>query len=357
MEVPLDFSHTILNPSNFHAHLRRDALMRAIAKHIMQHVKYLLIMPNTGPIKTMEQAITYYDELMQIAETEGLDKLQIIMTLYHTSAITPQIVEEIAKSGIVRAIKHYPPELGLTTGSGQGMALEDSHEMLSAMEECGVPLLGHFELGHDRFNRRVDPLDGEATMVEEKLWQLRDRYPRLRICFEHVSTWKGLEWVKADTSGNTVATVTPHHSSFSEDDFDKFGADLKCKPVVQTKDNQEAVREFMVSGDERAIAGDDTAAHISRKKYVEFSEAANGCYFAEQSTPLYARAFMDVGAMDQRFENFMSLNGPKWWGLPAPEADDTITIYSSSDDMPDPVDVPEENDVVIPLGWSDNPTE
>jgi dihydroorotase len=364
MQVILDkdggfLSATFRRPSNFHAHLRRDALMRAIAKHIMRYVLYLLIMPNTGPIRTMEDAIKYYGELMRLARRGGFHELKLIMTLYHTSDLTTKTIEKMARSTIVRAVKHYPPAPGATTGSGVAgaMELEDSDDLFWAMADNNIPLLGHFEAVVDKYNTPLDPRDGEATMVKEKLWRLRDRHPKLRICFEHMSTAAGVEWVEADTSGYTACTITPHHPNFNENDFPELGPDLKCKPIVNRPADQEAVARIMVSGDRRAIAGDDTAAHPSKTKHVGFEKAANGCYLAEQSIPLHARAFIRAGAMDQRFENFMSLNGPAWWGLPPPDENDTVTLERSDDDMPDPVIVPEIDDVVVPLGWKSNPAD
>ncbi|MEO6536053.1 MAG: hypothetical protein ABIT47_00010 [Candidatus Paceibacterota bacterium] len=344
-------SITYRRHSNFHAHLRRGPLMEAIAPHIMRGLKYLLVMPNTGPIRTIEEAVAYYYELMEIAQKCGYEQLEPIMTLYRTEYITPDTVERIAKSSIVRAVKHYPHETNLTTGSGHGTSLLESSYQLDALQECGVPLLVHCETGRDSRGQKLHPRRGEAYMINETMRRVRDRHPKLRICIEHASTTSAIRFVKGDTSGNTVMTITPHHPNFNENDFGKLGAELKCKPIVQTRGNQEATLQFMISGDSRVIAGDDTAAHLSGTKRVSFEQAANGCFLAEQSAPFYAHAFLKAGAMDHRFERFMSLNGPRWWGLPEPDMDDTVTIVRSSNDMPPPIEVPKANDVVIPLGW------
>jgi hypothetical protein len=50
------------------------------------------------------------------------------------------------------------------------------------------------------------------------------------------------------------------------------------------------------------------------------------------------------------------LNGPRWWGLDEPSEQNLITIRAESKrDIPDPTNVPEANDVVIPLGWTTEP--
>lgn len=347
---------TFLRPSNFHAHLRRDELMRAIAKHLMQYVLYLLVMPNSGPIRTMAQAYDYFEELMDIARAEGFTQLKLIMTLYHTADITTKVIEEIAQSSFVRAIKHYPPEPGVTTGSGFGIPLDDprSKEQFYAMAACGVPLLGHFESVEDKHGNKLHPRDGEAYFVREHLWRFRDENPDLRISCEHSSTVEMIEFVKADRSGNTFMTVTPHHSLCTEHDFERsWGTHLKCKPIVQTPDNRDAIVEFITSGDERVGAGDDTAAHLKSLKEQEFSKASNGAFWTWHGITAYAAAFEKAGALDERFERFMSLNAPKWWGLPPPADYDRITLYQETDkDIPEPVQVPELHDSVVPLGWT-----
>ena len=345
----------ILRVSKFHEHFRRDALMRAVAKHIFAHVKYVLAMPNNGPIETIDEALAYHNELAQIARQTTERHIGIIMTLYHSRKITPQVIEYLARSNIVRAVKHYPPVKNITTGSQEGGAtIEESGPMFERMQENGVPFLVHCEDAVDTQGRPLDPTQGEAHMIRHRMWRLRDKFPRLRICIEHASTVDAIQFVKADTSGNTVMTVTPHHPAFTNEDFVRFGNDLKCKPIVQTRENRDAIRTFMTSGDRRVIAGDDTAPHIRSTKAMPFKKAANGCWLPH-SLALYAKTFDEAGALDERFERFMSINGPTWWHLPLPRADDTVTFYrTDTDDFPEPVLVPELDDVVVPLGWSEH---
>ena len=352
-----------LRSSNFHAHFRRDALMRAVTPIQLRGYKYVLAMPNTGPIRTIAEAHAYYNELMRIADEEGLDKLSgILMTLYHTADITPAVIEQIAKQKIVRAVKHYPthrPGQEGTTGSGFGRPLEEAGDMLRAMEETGVPLLGHFESVEDNDGRMLPHSEREGYFVDNYLWGLRDKYPKLRICFEHCSTRKGVEFVKADSSGRTVCTITPQHLWFTADDFGRYSwrNHLRCMPYVKTEDDREAVTGLATSGDMRAIAGDDTAPHLSAAKDKPFEQAACGCYLPH-AIALYVAKFIGRGVANLQdamnsYEHFACLNGPRFWGLPVPADDDTVTIrYETRRDIPEPTPVPEDNDFVIPLGWT-----
>ncbi len=342
-------SITLLRPSNFHAHFRRGAMMQAVTPEIMRHMRYVLAMPNTGPIVTLEDATTYHKELAEIARTFSRP-IDIVMTLYLTELITPQVLEQLMRQDITFGIKYYPPEQGATTGSGRGIPLDRADAALRAMEELGIPLLGHFESVLDQDGRELPHEKREGYMVQNVLWKFRDRYPTLRHTVEHASTREAVDYVKADTRGNTAMTVTPQHSLFVGDDLDHFGTELKCMPIVKTPEDRAAIVEFITSGDFRAIAGDDAAPHPHKRKSLPFGEAASGCWLPH-SLELYASVFDHAGALDYRFERFMSTNGPVWWDLKSPDANDTITLVRKDTMVPSPVPIPGEDDVVVPLGW------
>lgn len=352
---------TIPRPSDFHVHFREEQLMRAVARDIMRHMRYLLAMPNNGPIKTIEQAVACHEKLMAIARKEVRHKVRILMTLYRTDEVTPAVIERLARSTIVRGVKHYPPHPGATTGSGLGIPLEEGDATYRAMEDTGVPLLGHFEEVVDKYNRVLPPAEREAYCFREKVRRLRDKYPRLRICSEHASTKEAVDFVKEDTSGRRVMTNTPQHLLFMAKDFTRrpsWAKHLKCMPIVKKPEDVEAVLDFATSGDPRVWAGSDTAPHPSQDKTKPFDECASGCW-VPHAVALYALAFERAGALDDRFARFMSINGPTWWELPLPEQNDTIRISRETKyDIPNPAQIMDESDktvvdIVIPLGWSD----
>lgn len=355
-------SVTVRRPSNFHAHFRRGAIMQAVGPEIMRHMKYVLAMPNNGPVTTLSEMAQYYIDLLEIAGREGFEQLSgIIMTLYHTEKTTPRVIELMARSPFDCGVKHYPPHPGATTGSGHGIPLDDarSHEMLCAMEQWGIPLLGHFESVVDKHGHPLPHEEREKHFVENVLWRLRDKYPDLYICFEHVSTKAAVEFVRADRSGKTVATVTPQHLSFTRADLERLSwrNHLKCMPIVKGEEDRDAVIRFVTLEDPRAIMGDDTAPHPRHtKEEKSFDECASGCW-VPHALAFYVRVFEEAGELEN-LENFTSLNGPRWWRLKPPAENDLVTVRRDTEhDIPDPVliDSFELVDTVVPLGWSANP--
>ena len=357
----LIYGFEVPRPSNFHAHLRRGPLMRAIAKPLMQHVYYLLVMPNTGPIRTLEELTDYFHGLRALAQECGCGHVHFVMTLYYTALITPEVIGKIKeveeKLGIRIEIKWYPPEPGTTTESGHGIPLEAGRDEFLEMERLGVPLLVHPESVRDKHNRTLSPFEGEGYFFQHVLAPFRDRHSDLMICGEHVNTKEGVEWVKADEGGNSLITITPHGVLCTMHDLDgPFGALLKCKTRLQTPENRDAVEAFMVSGDARCGAGDDTAAHLKRTKLgVPFEQAANGVFWTSgQTFAGYAKVFNRCGALDDRFVDFTAHNAADWRGLPRPARKDVVRfVLNNMRDIPDPIEVPEEEDVVLPAGWAD----
>ena len=348
----------IPRPSDFHSHFRLDDLARAILPQLVRHQLYVLRMPNDGLIFTVEQALSEHAKIQALAEKLALRMAKVLMTVYYSSATTPEMIEQIARSEVVQAVKYYPPHQGATTGSGHGIPLVPGCNALCAMEETGVPLLGHFESVQDKWGRTVPHHLRETYFMRGEFLRIREHHPRLRICIEHASTRVAVETVEQDTSGNTVMTATPQHLLFNCHDFryrPSWANNLKCMPIIKDPEDQRAVVEFVTSGDGRAWAGTDRAPWPSKAKQKPFEECPNGSW-TPHSTGLYARAFADIGRLDHRFARFMSLNGPLWWDLPLPT--DTIDIWRETRwDIPNPTPILSEDgkttlDVVIPLGWS-----
>lgn len=347
-------------PSNFHAHLRSDALMKATAFETMRWVKYLLVMPNTGPIDTVLEMVAYHGLLEEIARSMGL-RPSLVMTLYLTEFTTPKIIEQLALQHFPCGVKYYPPHKGATTGSGLGVSLDDAHETLSAMEEAGIRLLGHFESVYDKRGRELPHEAREDYFMEHEFPRLREAYPNLHINIEHASTARAVAHVQNDTTGKTTCGITPQHLLFTNSDFQKYTwrNHLRCMPIVKGEDNRAALVEFATSGDARVHLGDDTAPHLSKTKEGSFEEAACGCWLPH-SLSLYALAFERAGALDERFVQFTCYNGPDAWELDRPTAKEAIRLVADDAyDIPEPTYVPEAQDVVIPLGWSmqDDPFE
>jgi dihydroorotase len=255
------------------------------------------------------------------------------------------------------AIKFYPPAKGATTNSGQGVPLFSMPDTLRAIEDNGVRLLIHGECTETTAGDPLPHKDRESYFMQEDYRRLRDTYPNMLNSLEHISTLDAVERVTEDDSGNTVCTITPHHPLLSADVAftTSWANQARCMPELKGEEHRQAVFNLMVSGDARAILGTDCAPHLSAKKQGAFEDAACGCY-VPHALAMYISMFAQADALDERLVRFACHNGPDWWDLPRPTDNERLRFRRElTDDIPNPTAVPEENDIIIPLGWTEDP--
>lgn len=349
----------MVRPSNFHAHARSGDMMQTVANDLMWWVKYLLLMPNTGPIDTKRKVIDYYNQLLSIRHDLGHEHVELIMTVYLTSKLDWRLVKDLAALPFKVEVKYYPPHKGATTGSGLGIPLMDvPDDTWRAMIDANMPLLGHFESVEDTHGNTIDMVDREGYFMDHEFLPFRERWPDLHVNIEHASTAKSVAHVNADKTGNTTCGFTPHHLILTIDNLRRrsWANHGKCMPIPKGYDDMMACREFAISGDRRANGGDDSAPHPESAKVGDFWDPAVACgCWLPHSLALYAWAFEQEKALDERFVAFACHNGALWRGLELPENSDRVRLVADTEhDIPDPLILP-DGDRVIPLGWTEEP--
>ena len=178
------------------------------------------------------------------------------------------------------------------------------------MERDGLPLLVHGEVT----NPKIDLFDREKVFIDTVLLPLTQRFPKLKVVMEHISTKDAADFVH--NSGLTVAaTITAHHLLYNRNAIFQGGVrpHWYCLPVLKRETHREALLAAAISGNPKFILGTDSAPHAKGAK--EAACGCAGCYTAYAAIELYAEAFEQAGGLDQ-LEAFASFNGPDWYGLP-----------------------------------------
>ena len=142
------------------------------------------------------------------------------------------------------------------------------------------------------------------------------------MVLEHITTTEAVDFVRGSPA-NLAATITPHHLHINRNAMFSGGLrpDFYCLPVAKRELHRLALRAAAVSGDPRFFLGTDSAPHGRAAK-----ETACGCagiFNAPWALESYAQVFDQENALD-RFENFASVFGPRFYGLPLNEG--TITL-------------------------------
>lgn len=301
-------SFTLIRPDDWHLHVRDGAHMSSVVPFTAQQFARAVIMPNLKPpVTTVAQASAYRDRIL--AAVPAGRAFQPLMSLYLTDTMSPQEILAAKASGFIVGAKLYPA--GATTNSDAGVtAIEKIFPALEAMEECGLVFQVHGEVT----DGDVDVFDRECIFIDRVLARIAERFPRLKIVFEHVTTREAVQFVTSARAG-IGATVTPQHLLLNRNALFQGGIRPHhyCLPVLKRERDRRALIEAATGDDPRFFLGTDSAPHARHTK--ETTCGCAGIFSAHAAIELYAEAFAEAGRLEY-LEAFASLRGPDFYGLP-----------------------------------------
>lgn len=339
---------TLVRPDDWHLHLRDGEALAHVVADTAKQVKRAVIMPNlVPPVTTTAQAQAYHQRIMEALASSAearadpaLLGFEPLMTLYLTDNTPAEEIIKAKESSLVYAVKLYPA--GATTNSDAGVTdlLANCSAVLEQMQQIGMPLLVHGEVT----DPAIDVFDREAVFIERVMLPLRQRFPELKVVFEHITTREGAHYVR-DAEGSVAATITPQHLLYNRNAIFTNGLQphYYCLPVLKREVHRQALVEAATSGSGRFFMGTDSAPHARGLK--EKSSGCAGCYSALHALELYAQAFEMAGKLEQ-LEGFTSLYGADFYGLA--RNTETITLKRQTFDVP--ANLPYVNgDTLVPL--------
>jgi dihydroorotase len=328
---------TLLRPDDWHVHFRDGELMKSVVGATARQFGRAIVMPNLKPpVVTVEQAGAYRDRIL--AALPAGSAFEPLMTLYLTDNTSPDEIAKARAAGFVKAVKYYPA--GATTNSDSGVTdIRRCDAVLEAMAAHGMPLLLHGEVT----DPAVDIFDREKVFIDTVLGPLVQRFPKLRIVLEHITTAEAAEFV-VRAPDNVAATITAHHLLMNRNAI--FAGGIRphhyCLPVLKREAHRMALVKAAVSGSPRFFLGTDTAPHSKGMK--ESCCGSAGMYTAHAAVELYCEVFEREGALD-RLEGFASRFGPDFYGLPR----NTATIVVEKSPWEVPANYPFGPETVVPL--------
>jgi len=315
---------TITQPDDWHLHLRDGETLTSVAPFTARQFARAIVMPNLNPpVTTVIQAVEYLDHIL--AAVDGTD-FEPLMTLYLTDNTPPEEIIAARKSCFIKGLKLYPA--GATTNSDAGVTdIRNCDAALEEMQKTGLPLLIHGEVT----DPQVDVFDREKAFIEQTLQPLTQRFPELKIVFEHITTREAADFV-LQAGDNIAATITPQHLLLNRNALFQGGLQPHnyCLPVLKRDIHQQALLAAIRSGSNKFFLGTDSAPHSKHKK-----EKACGCagiFSAHAAIEIYTSIFEQQNTLE-KLEAFASFNGPDFYGLPRNSK--TITLVKQDWQIPD----------------------
>ncbi len=326
---------TIRTPDDWHLHFRDGDMLSETVPATARCFQRAIVMPNlVPPVVNAEMAMAYKARILD-ARPAG-SSFEPLMTLYLTNATSGQDIIDAKAAGVVAA-KLYPA--GATTNSAAAVTdLEAIYPLFEVMAEQGMPLLVHGEVT----DHHIDIFDREKEFIDQTMINIVERFPQLKIVFEHITTADAAHFVQ-DASDNVAATITPQHLLLNRNDLLVGGVRPHnfCLPVLKRNTHQAVLRQMVQSGSPRFFLGTDSAPHAKEAK--ENACGCAGCYSAWSAIELYAHVFEELGALD-KLEGFASHYGADFYGLPRNEG--TITLVREEWTLPEEITLPDGRPIV-----------
>lgn len=320
-----------------HLHIRDGDLLKTVLPYTLnQRATGAVIMGNLthpGETSSIEKALAYRERIIELIP-HGSDFMPR-MTCYLTDDSTPEEIVRGFKEDAWCAVKLYMANQqgqGGTTGSSSGVKnLLGRYPVFKAMQEHGIPLLGHFETVEED----VDEFDREFNSIVRDLRPMLIKFPELMVVVEHVTDGRTADFVAEVDHKNIYATVTAHHLMINRNDMFKGGMNPGhyCKPVPKSERHRLKLREYVTSGNPRFGAGTDSAPHDEAAKSRSYGCAA-GIFTAPSAVEMYATVF-DEGDALQHLSAFLSENFIRLYGMKV--STEMMTIERTSLQVPQKV--------------------
>jgi dihydroorotase len=333
---------TIKTPDDWHLHFRDGDILAETVAATARCFDRAIVMPNLSPPVRKAADAESYKQRILAARPAG-SNFEPLMTLYLTDRTTVEDINEAAKAGI-KAVKLYPA--GATTNSDAAVTnIDGLTDVFAALEANNMLLLVHGEVT----DSHIDIFDREKEFIDQRMGPITQKYPTLKIVFEHITTKDAAEFVLA-ADGNIGATITPQHLMLNRNDLLVGGIRPHnyCLPVLKRNIHQQALRDVVAKGSDKFFLGTDSAPHEQANK--ETACGCAGCYSAWAAIELYTQVFDELGALD-KLEGFASLHGPKFYDLP--ENTGTITLVRESWTLPESITLPNGRPIIPFMAGSD----
>lgn len=337
----------ITRPDDFHLHLRDSTQMQAVLPYSARQFGRAIIMPNLKPpILTTNMALAYRQRILAALPDPLKNDFEPLMTIYLTDNTPPDEMIRAKESGFIHGVKLYPA--GATTHSDAGVTnITQCYSTLETMEKIGLPLLVHGEAT----DPAIDIFDREKVFIDTQLIPITQRFPKLRIVFEHITTKDAVAFVTS-AAVNIAATITAHHLRYSRNALFQGGIrpHYYCLPILKREYHRQALVKAATSGNAKFFLGTDSAPHPRSMK--ETGCGCAGIFTAHAAIELYAEIFEQANALD-RLEAFASFNGADFYQLPRNNS--FITLKKENWHAPEQIQFADETLVPLcagePIEW------
>ncbi len=296
---------------DWHFHLRQAEMQERMIAFANPFGR-VVVMPNTiPPVDDGKCLVDYYNEI-----TRRHPKFKPVMSVLLTKRMTPVMLKQTHKAG-AELLKILS---GGTTNSELAVGFEEIknyYDVLAEAQTLDMPVSAHVERSYYEKTSSLIPEMDREFMALPDLVKIMDKFPRLRIIFEHMSDHRSVAFFLASKHPKLAATLTVHHLYKTIHDARKSSGEIKnphliCKPCLKLHLDLNALQGLALSGRPDVFLGTDTAVHPLRDKLRNKPKAG---VFVSHPIELLTQFFETHKRLDL-LEPFVSENGARFYGYP-----------------------------------------
>lgn len=302
-----------------HVHLRdsvqsyKETIAHGLALAKEQGVDYVFDMPNTTmPILTVE------DVKKRLALVPEGEKKRYF--LYMGATIDEEQLRGAAKAvQEIREVVGIKMFAGKSTGDLQILEEEKQKNIYQVLTDCGYEgviavhcekekfMTGNYDPKNPISHARSRPNKAEVESIKDQIKFVKETGFKGTLHIPHISTKESVEVVDAARAEiNITCGATPHHLLFDESKLDQeLGAFYKMNPPLRSKEDVEALREFLKWGKIDWIETDHAPHSVGEKMFSGFPSGMPTLYiykdFVEKTLPKWGLTTQQIN--DLTFNN------------------------------------------------------
>lgn len=329
----------ISTPVSPHSHLREGRMRKGLVNRSAQHFSSVMAILNTKDgIMTGEGAMQYAWEAHD--ELEPGNSLTVIPVMMANESTTRAMIHDAYSRG-VRHIKFLPNLKTTNAHYGVKDFAKIDHVLDAVQSHCEA---FWSDLMHVHFHpAHPSPLhdnDEEEYMFLPIFEQLHVRFPSVPMTWKHLSDARVISAL-LDMGKMVGIGVSAHHPFINATTVYGENANGVFKPTAGDETDREALVRLITSGHNRVFSDPDDAPHPESAKSNPIMKCC-GADTTEIVTLLHATNFDRAGKLDNpvdwmRFDDFMTHNACRFYGLPTPK--DHIWIEKGEHQVPLKTDV------------------
>ena len=277
---------------------------------LLSGITTVLDMPNNlEPITTIKK----------LKEKDIIVKEKSLINFGLYIAVNDKNIDEINNSELKYVKLYYGETTGeINPGEVEKIFKELNKDVLivAHAEENEIINLNKQNYSKDKikYHSLIRDNKAEYTAVNY-LMELAEKYGN-RLHITHVSTKESMLLIKqAKSKGlNVTCDTCPHYLFLDDSLYEKIRNKAKVNPSLKSKQDREALWQFLINGDFDCLCSDH-APHTLQEKSNEYDNTPSGFPGVETTTPLMLTAVNENKIKLEQFVKLMSIKPAKLFGI------------------------------------------